>query len=39
VVTNQFERTPWIRVAPARAPALPKPEPVQPSLFAGLQAR
>lgn len=39
VVTNQFERTRWIRVAPARARALPKPEPVQPSLFAGLRAR
>lgn len=35
VVTSQFDRTSWIPVAPARAPALPKPEPVQPLLFAG----
>lgn len=33
IVTSQHERTDWIEIAPRRAPALPRPQPVQPSLF------
>lgn len=33
IVSNQFEQTAWIPVAPARAARLPEPLPVQPSLF------
>jgi len=39
IVSAQFEQTPWITVAPARAAALPEPEPVQPTLFAATAYR
>jgi len=34
VVSSQFDPTEWIDIAPRRADALPKPEPVQRALFA-----
>lgn len=39
IVSSQFDRTPWIDVAPRRAGPLPEPEPVQPLLFSGAFAK
>lgn len=39
IVSSQFERTDWIRIAPRRAAAKPSPQPAQPSLFPATSTR